>query len=810
MSRFDPPRFPFAVPAFIFFACLLFSGWRITVAQEVSPALLEEAARRSGLSQEELLRRYRQEQRRAGGAGLDTLGAQEPGRVDLIGIDDSQPTAGRMVSPAPLVILPFDLEAARERAAKADTVAGLPVDPEGTASFFGAEFFRLDPGVFNPSTFGPVPEDYLIGVGDQIVVDVWGEVEFRLERIVDRDGSIILPKGGKISCHNRTLAQVRSAIRERLARSYSGISAEPGEGTTFVDVSLGRLRAIRVFVVGDAVRPGAYELSSVATVFAALHAAGGPAVSGSMRDVRLMRGGRTMASLDLYSYLLEGKREGDVILREGDTVFIPGRGKTVRLRGAVRRPRLFELREEEGLADLLRFGGGFATDAATEVVHVERILPPGARRAGAPDRIMLDIAMDPHRGLPSDPGQGVLLDGDGVEVGTIADRLENWIEISGSVKRPGRYEYREGLDVAVLIASAGGLWSDTLVERAIVDRLAPDGTYQAIDFALGEVLAGRAPAVGLWPQDRVRIFSKWDIQDRYEVAISGEVRAPGSFTYREGLTLRDLILKAEGLKESADLLKAEVSRLRLDAVRSRDISAPPAELVECITLPLGEGFLTAVESFLLAPHDQVAIRKLPWWELQRTVTVRGEVYYPGVYSLERPDETLSEIITRAGGLKPTAFASGARIVRRKDDVGNIALSLEKALDQPDSQFDVILAAGDEIRVPEMLHTVKVIGEVGFPTSIVYQKGKSLGYYVDRAGGYADGADKWKTRVVYPNGLSRPIKKIWRDPGVMPGSTIVVPVKPPPEGVGKLETLKEIAAIFASVATIYLVIDRTAN
>jgi polysaccharide export outer membrane protein len=802
VSRRPLPRGLPGFCAFIFFACLLLQGWAYVSAQQVPEELLDEAARRSGLSREELLRRYRQGQVPGLPGAADSSLAAEPGRTDLAGIDDRRP----VMPNGPLL----SLETAR--------LAGLApasVPPESTTAvvdslqFFGRDFFRLEPGVFAPSSFGPVPEDYLIGVGDQIVVDVWGEVEFRLERVVDRDGSIILPKGGKISCLNRTLAQLAQAVRERLARSYSGISREPGKGTTFVDVTLGRLRAIRVFVVGDAVQPGAYELSSVATVFTALYAAGGPSQAGSMRDVHLMRGDETLARLDLYAYLLEGRRTGDAILREGDTVFVPRRGASVRLTGQVRRPAVFELRQDEGLADLLRFGGGFTARAATEIVHVERILPAAERAPDAPDRIVLDIALDPLSGLPRDPAAAELRDGDAVQVGTIADRLENWVEIGGNVKRPGRFEYREGMDVTVLIALAAGLWPDTLEERALIDRIAPDGTYEAVNFDLGAALAGRVPPVLLQPRDRVRIFSKWDVQDHYEVSISGEVRAPGSFPYREGLTLRDVILKAGGLKESADLLRAEVSRLRRDAVTSHETGAPPERMVDVIALPLGEDYLAVAASFLLEAHDQVAIRRLPWWELPRTVTVRGEVYYPGVYSLERPDERLSEIITRAGGLKPTAFAPGARIYRSQEDAGNIAIELNRAISGPQSQYDVILRAGDEVLVPETQHTVKVAGAVGSPTSLLFKKGMSLGEYVDRAGGYAEGADKWKTRVVYPNGLSRPIKRIWRDPSVMPGSTIVVPVQTPKEE-NTLETVREIAAIMASLATVYLVIDRTTN
>lgn len=789
--------------AFIFFCWAFLSIWVIAGAQDIPPELLEEAARRSGLSKEEVKALYQQQQESSTEQVVDQL--NEPGRTSLEDVDDRQPPRERVILPYETELLLLQARAdSLARASEVDTLAALAQPTR----IFGADFFRLDPGVFNPTTFGPVPDDYLIGVGDQIIVDVWGEVEFRLERIVDRDGSIILPRGGKVPCYNRTLAQLEQDLRSRLARSYSGLNGQPGEATTYLDVSLGALRAIRVFVVGDAVQPGAYELSSLATVFTALYAAGGPAETGSMRDIRLVRGNEVVGRLDVYRFLLEGKRDGDSILREGDTVFISPRGKTVELRGAVRRPLLFELREQEGLEEVIRFAGGFTAEAATRVVHVERILPPASRAPEQPDKVHLDIAVDPLTAQPLDPAESGLLDGDILSVDFIAQRLGNWIAVQGNVKQPGRYQYQPGMTVSDLVGQAGGLWPDTFEERAIVDRVKPDDTFESFDFPLGEVMSGAAAPLILEPRDVITIFSRWDLQDRAQVSITGAIRNPLTTEYREGMTLRDLVIKAGGLQESADLLRAEVSRLRGQDLESRDLSGRRVDTVDVLEVNLGADFLTAPESFPLMPHDQVAIRQLPWWELQQNVMLRGEFYYPGVYSLERPGETLSSLVQRAGGLKPTAFPDGARIVRAMDGVGNIALDLKKALSEPGSAHDIVLAAGDEVIVPEIQHTVKVIGAVGFPTSIVWQSGNSLGYYVERAGGYAKNADKWKTRVIYPNGMSRPIKRFWWDPKVVAGSTVEVPLKEAKEKSDTMGTIRDIFAIAASAATVYWIIDRT--
>ncbi len=757
----------------------LIAGAVATSAQDVPPELVEQALRRTGLTQEELLRRLQAE---GVPATIDTT--TPPGRTAL--------PAG------PRVILPFDLESA------ATPVVALVETPLPAADApFGADFFRLDPGVFAPPAFGPVPPDYLLGPGDQVCVDVFGEVEFRLERVVDRDGGLILPKGGKVNCAGRTLAQVTRAVREKLAGSYSGIDPAGEGGSTFVDVSLGALRAIRVFVVGEARQPGAYELTSLSTAFTALYAAGGPNAQGGLRSIKVLRGNQLLAELDFYGYLLEGRRGDDPVLRDGDTVLIPARTVTVRVEGEVRRPRTYELKDGEDIQDMIRYAGGFTAEAVADVVHVARIVPLPERRPEQPDRVQSDLDLRLKM-------RHLLRDADVVRVDRIPERLENWVEAQGNVKNAGRYQFREGMTVVDLVRQAGGLWADTLPERALIERLDPDLTYRTIEVTLAEVMSGALTPPPLQPRDKLRVFSRWDLQDRYRVSMSGEVRAPGEFDFREGMTLGDLILLAGGLRESADVLHAEVSRLRRAAVESRDTAAPPASTVEVIDVALGEDWLQSGGVFALEPHDRVAVRRLPWWELPRTVVLQGEVYYPGVYALERPDERLSSVIARAGGLKPTAYAPGARIVRGKDDIGNMALDLDRALRKPGSEQDAILEQGDDIRIPARPYTVKVAGAVGFPTSIVYERGHSLGAYVARAGGYSQQADKWKTHVVYPNGMSKQIRRLWGDPDVMPGSTIVVPAKQPESGPGKMETLKEIASILASAATVYLVIDRTAN
>lgn len=786
-----------------------------------TPEQINEAMRRTGLSRQEVLRLYAEQspetstRNQEPGSSPDNL----PGRSSLAGIDDS--SAGNTAAganatefdptAAPTIILPGESSLMNDDLLDGSEPDSLLVQDEGPP-IFGLNFFRLDEGLFKPPSFGPVPADYHLGVGDEVVVDVWGGVEFRMTRLVDRDGSIILPRGGKIPCVDRTLEQVASDIRSKLGRFHSSIDEDGPDGQadggdTFVEVSLGTLRGIRVFVIGEVVRPGSYQVSSLSTILGALYAAGGPAESGSLREVRLVRNGQDVGQLDLYAYLLDGHREGDRRLREGDTILVPGRGNTVLIEGEVRRPYYFEILPAEGLHDLFRYAGGFTALAAPAMIHIQQVVPVNERRAGQPDLVLLDVPFDAQKMVTLAGKAPRLTDGSMVQVGAISDRLENWVEVTGMVKNPGVYEFTPGMRVADLVSRAGGLWPDALTERASIDRTGREHQLLSVSLDLQGELAGTNEPVLLQGMDVLEIFSRWDVQERPQVHISGEVFQSTSLDFREGLTLRDLVLKAGGLKPGADLFRAEINRLKLDAVHSTDLVNRPNQTTEAIQVELGKDFLLAETSVALQPHDRVAIHKMPWWELQRTVTVSGEVFYPGVFSLERQDETISSVLRRAGGLKPDAYLIGARLVRSMDGVGNIALDLTRALAEPGSQYDIVLQNGDQILIPDTMHTVKVVGEVGFPTSLIFESDKDIDYYVNRAGGYLEQADKKKARVVWPNGMSLPNKG---GSQVVAGSTIIVPVKPPQEGKSKMETMTEITAILAGLATVWLVIDNTSR
>jgi len=475
------------------------------------------------------------------------------------------------------------------------------------------------------------------------------------------------------------------------------------------------------------------------------------------------------------------------------------------LQGAVRRAAFFELRGGETFDDLLGFGGGFTAQAARRVVHVERIVPAAERRADQPDRRYLDLELDPGSGRLIDPTGGVLLDGDVVTVDVIQDRLGGWVELAGHVKSPGRYEFVPGLTLAAMIERAGGTWPDVLLDLAVVDRIDSLEQPSSLTVNLGDLLAGRVDDLPLQERDVVTVFAQGDMRDDESVDVRGEVRRPGEFAFRPGMTLLDALLRAGGIPAAGDVGRVEIHRLKAERVFSAAAHPLDCSVVTTILVDMGPDYLQHGRDVLLEAFDQVVVRRLPWYEQQRMVELRGEVFYNGAFALEMTDERLSSVIRRAGGLKDTAYAEGARIERQ--GLGNVAVDLATALAEPGGPQDIILQAGDRILVPERQYTVKVVGEVGFPTALVHERGKKIDWYVDRAGGYLEQADKDRSRVIHPNGLSQPNKGGHR---VLPGSTIVVPVEPPPEGPSTLQTLKEISAIIASVATVWLVIDKASE
>lgn len=675
-------------------------------------------------------------------------------------------------------------------------------DSGGPIQRFGQSLFALSPKTFQPSAFGPVPDDYEVGPGDELVVEVWGEVSFRDRYVVGREGTVLLRDAGRVNVAGLTLGEAESEVIRRFSRVLSGVKPDGG-GSTFVDVTLGKLRAIRVFVIGEATRPGGYEVSSASTVFQALYSAGGPNDIGSMRAIQLVRDNQVIAELDLYEYLTKGMRNGDVVLQDGDTVFIPVTARSVTVAGRVRRPAIYELLPGEGLRAAIGYAGGFLADARADQAHLQRVLPASQRAGMEITRVDLDVSLaavfDPA--LADVP----LFDQDLLTVLAVNPRAESFVESGGAVVLPGRYGWRNGMRVSDLLERSGGLWRDALPDRALLVRVRDDYTRESVQLDLTALLPGSASDLALVPMDSLHVFSTRILAEERRVVISGDVRRGGTFPFLEGMTLRDLVLAAGGTLESADVALAEVSRL--------DPTSPVegSVIAKILEVELGEdGGSAAAGSFLLENHDQVFVRRQPSWEMQRNVEVSGEVLYPGTYALLSRSERLSSVITRAGGLLPTAYLPAFQLYREQGGAGNIGVDLREALENPGGVNDLILSGGDQIQIPPLPNSVRVMGEVGFPTSVVFEPGRSIGDYVDLAGGFARLADQGRTTVVYPSGISRKVRRWWRDPGVMPGSTVVVPARDPADGVDWGDVVVRTTQVLASLATIILVIDRAGS
>ncbi|MCK4256048.1 SLBB domain-containing protein [candidate division WOR-3 bacterium] len=673
-----------------------------------------------------------------------------------------------------------------------EVMAASPPRPGGVLPF-GYDIFNLTPRTFEPLDVGPVDPEYPIGPGDEIIIRLWGEVEDFHSLVVDREGKIFVPNVGRMIMNGLNLEDVRKKLITGMASAYSGIK----EKTTFVDVSLGKLKKIKVFIVGEVVRPGGYTIPSVSMVFNALYYAGGPTTRGSLRKVKVIRHNKVVAEIDLYEYLLSGERKNDIRLHNFDTILVPPIGKRVSLTGRVHRPAVYELADDEGLKELIEIAGGVESDAYTERIQITRILKDEMKE-------IVDINLKEI--LESESENFTLNDGDGIVVFPILNIMKNYVDLKGNVQRPGRYELAPGITIKDLIQKADGIYEDTYLNRALIIRTLPDLTKTIIRFNLWKALMGDTLQNHLLERwDVVMIRSIWDvgIEKIDTIFISGHIANPGSYEFYDGMTLKDLIFIAGGLKEEAYRLQAEISRI---------IPERGTDSTEVIFVEMKEGYgidEDTTGTFFLQGNDIVFIRKNPYWELQRNVTVEGEVTFPGIYSLETKEERLSNLINRAGGLKETAYPEGARFLRSKNNVGRIDVDLKDALRHPSGVNDLILEKGDYIFIPRQEASVYVKGEVRFPISVLHEPSKNVSHYIKRAGGFTDDADKKHIKLILPNGrITGQRKFLWLDiTSVPPGSMIIVPKAKETGGTEWGEVIKNVSSVVSSVVMVIFVIDR---
>jgi len=680
---------------------------------------------------------------------------------------------------------------------------------------FGTEVFRGRTTQFQPLLTGPVPPNYRVGPGDVMVLVITGDVEFVHELAVTREGFIVIPQVGQIYVNNLTLDALRSLLARRLGQSYSGIRA----GTTKFDVTIARLRTNQVFVIGEAVQPGAYQLSSVATALNALYAAGGPSDRGSFREIEVRRLGEVIAKLDLYDYLLHGDTKNDVVLEQGDVIFVPVHGTRATVDGAVKRPGIYELKGKETLRDLIQAAGGFRADAALRRISISRIVPPEQRSAEGPDRVVVDVPLDQVQDGQAPPV--AIEPGDVVTVFPVPEGRRSVVELKGAVYHPGTYGFRPGMRLSELIRLGGGFRPAVYAGQATIERLnLADSTRYIVRLPLPADSTQPYPDdAELQDYDIVNVYGREALREERTVSIAGMVNQPGTFPYRNGMTLRDLVLMARGLRDGAYLDSAEVARLAEDRSGGR--------LAVTLRVPLDSSYLFEPDSttypllrglpgrargtapeVMLQPFDHVLILKQPDFEYPRKVTIAGEVRFPGTYVLARKDERLSEVVAEAGGLTPWAFPEGFRMYRNGRLVN---VDLPAVLRDGRHRDNVILQPGDSMVIPEYNPVVVVEGAVNSPSAVLYRRGASLDYYVANAGGYARNADKGRVHVRYANGAARVKGKFLfftaytPEPG--PGSVVVVPAKPEGEPFKATEFFAALAQILASSVAILVLATR---
>lgn len=676
-------------------------------------------------------------------------------------------------------------------------------------TIFGLDFFRRQTTEFDANLTGPVDPNYRIGPGDRLVLVLTGDVEESYTLDVTREGFIVIPTVGQVWVNNLSMAELENILYTRLGRVYSGVH-RGGGATTHFYVTPSRLRSNQIFVTGNVMRPGSYRVSSAGTALSALYAAGGPTDIGSLREVHIMRGGQRIGTLDVYDYILNGDASKDIRLQNGDVIHVPRHLARARIVGEVATPATYEVKQNETLADALRFAGGLKATASRQRVLVERIVPPGERQTSGRDRTVTDIVSD---AFASGTGPSVpVRDGDVVRVFPIAERVRNRVVVHGNVWQPGAQGLTPGMTISQAIVRAGGLKPDTYIGQVLVARTQPDSTKVQLRATLSDLNGNVMNDFPLQEDDEITVFSKSEFRPTRYVAINGAVQKSGRFPYREGMSVRDLVLLAGGLEQSAYLNEAEIARLpdnRAAGITARTIRVPldssylfergpNGEYSGPPGLPAPSG---PTPDVTLKAYDNVTIMRQPNWELQRVVFIGGEVRFPAKYSLVSKNERVSDLIKRAGGLTPEAYVDGVSFYRPKN--GLVGIDLPRALRNPRHRDNILLQDGDSIFIPRFSSIVNVEGQVNSPVGVTYVPGQDIDYYIRAAGGASLAGAANRAYVRQPNGkveavIKRPLAPDSR-PEPRPGSTVFVPTKDPLDSpLAVVQSIGSIAQVMASV------------
>ena len=680
---------------------------------------------------------------------------------------------------------------------------------QGGRKVFGRDIFNNKELTFEPNMNIATPQNYRLGPGDAVFVDIYGASQKSIQATVTPDGTIVLEGFGPVDVSGLTVAQANARLKATLGARYS---------SSKIRLTVGQTKTIMVNVMGEVMAPGTYTLSAFASVFHALYMAGGTNDIGTLRNIKVYRNNKLVTTVDIYDYILNGKLKGNVRLADNDVIVVGPYDCLVNVTGKVKRPMFYEMKKSESVGTVLKYAGGFTGDAYKKSVKV-------IRKAGSKYSIFNVGEFDVNTFKVEDE--------DSISIDSVIPRYSNMVEIKGAVFRPGMYQVGgEITGVRSLLEHADGVTEDAFLQHAVMHRLKFDRTLEVIQVDVEGIMSGRVADIPLKNEDVLYIPSKKDLQEKQTLTIHGEVLYPGKYAFADNTTVEDLIIQAGGLTDAASVMKVDVARRIADAhaLEATDTIA------RTYSFKLKDGFvIDGTPGFVLKPYDEVYVRTSPGFSEQKNISIEGEIMFGGTYTLSKKNQTLSETIKSAGGLTNTAYAKGARLIRKltseervrmetilrmvkaqsagsdtldikKLDISNtysVGIQLDKALEEPGSNYDIVLREGDRIIIPEYTNTVKISGDVMYPNTVTYRKGKGVKFYVDKAGGWGNRAKKSRTYIVYMNGT---VAQVGKGAKPEPGCEIVVPTKPE----GRKMSTGEIVSIASGSASIAAMIATIAN
>ena len=645
---------------------------------------------------------------------------------------------------------------------------------------FGRDIFNNKSLTFEPQMNIATPQNYVLGPGDQLIIDIYGASQETHTLTISPDGDVTIPDFGPVHVSGLTVEAAHRRIRSKVGTYFE---------SSDIKVSVGQTRTILVNVMGEVKTPGTYTLSAFSTVFHALYRAGGINDLGTLRNIKVFRQGRQISVVDIYEFILNGRLAGNVRLQDNDVIQVGPYESIVDISGSVKRPMAYEMRKSESLATLLKYSGGFTGDAFKKLLRVLRKSEDLKSVYNVEEFELADFKVD---------------DGDEVIVDAVIDRYKNMVEVKGAVFRPGMYRLGEKVNsVRSLLEMASGLTEEAMSSRAVMRRMKPNRTQEVLSIDIEGILNGSTPDVALQNEDVLFIPTIAEHQNLRTLTIDGQVIFPGTYEYAENMTIEDLILQAGGLTDAASTAKIDVSR------RLRDPSATEAglEISKTFSFSLKDNYvIDGDRSFTLEPYDIVQVRMSPAFQTPIRVTVDGEVAFQGNYTMELKNQRLSDVIKAAGGVVPGGYVRGARLERRmtdaerarlreviriarqtadgKDSIAlnklemaetfTVGIHLDEALANPGSTQDIELMDGDRLVVPRFNHTVRISGDVNAPNTVAYDEGEGYKYYIKQAGGFGDRAKKRNTYIIYMNGTMAMAK----EGKIEPGCEVVVPSKAP--------------------------------